>query len=104
MNLIYKVMPTGWKEAAKETGALVRSRNIRTPEELLRLNFLYQTSGDSYGLTSALTQISENQVGLNKTAVQKRITNSAKWLKWILEHLCKQENYLTHPPTTYAYT
>lgn len=98
MNLIYKVMPTGWKEAAKETGALVRSRNIRTPEELLRLNFLYQTSGDSYGLTSALTQISENQVGLNKTAVQKRITNSGKWLKWILEHLCKQENYLTEPP------
>ncbi len=33
MNLIYKVMPTGWKEAAKQTGALVRSRNIRTPEE-----------------------------------------------------------------------
>jgi len=71
MSLIYELMPTGWKEAAKEKGALVRSRNISTPEELLRLNFLYQTSGDSYGLTSALTQISENQVGLNKTAVQK---------------------------------
>lgn len=98
MSLIYELMPTGWKEAAKETGALVRSRNISTPEELLRLNFLYQTSGDSYGLTSALTQISENQVGLNKTAVQKRITNSAKWLKWILLHLCQEEKYLTEPP------
>ena len=76
MSLIYEMMPTGWKEAAKETGALVRSRNISTAEELLRLNFLYQTSGDSYGLVSALTQISENQTGLNKTAVQKRITNS----------------------------
>lgn len=91
-------MPTGWKEAAKETGALVRSRNISTPEELLRLNFLYQTSGDSYGLTSALTQISENQVGLNKTAVQKRITNSREWLKWILLHLCQEEKYLTEAP------
>ena len=30
--------------------------------------------------------------------MQKRITNSAKWLKWILQHLCKQENYLTQPP------
>ena len=98
MSLIYEMMPTGWKEAAKETGALVRSRNINTPEELLRLNFLYQTSGDSYGLVSALTQISENQTGLNKTAVQKRITNSGKWLKWILVHLNREEKYLEEAP------
>lgn len=98
MSLIYELMPTGWKEAAKEKEALVRSRNISTPEELLRLNFLYQTSGDSYGLTSALTQISENQVGLNKTAVQKRITNSAEWLKWILVNLNQKEEYLEKPP------
>lgn len=98
MSLIYEMMPTGWKEAAKETGALVRSRNINTPEELLRLNFLYQTSGDSYGLVSALTQISENQKGLNKTAVQKRITNSGEWLKWILIHLNREEKYLEEAP------
>ena len=98
MSLIYEMMPTGWKEAAKETGALVRGRNISTPEELLRLNFLYQTSGDSYGLVSALTQISENQKGLNKTAVQKRITNSGEWLKWILIHLNREEKNLEEAP------
>lgn len=98
MNLIYALMPEGWEEAAKETGALIRNRNIGSPKELLRLNFLYQTSGDSYGLTSAITQISENQIGLNKTAVQKRITNSAEWLKWILLHLFQENNYLTDPP------
>lgn len=95
---IYELMPTGWKEAAKETGAMVRSRKISTPEELLRLNFLYQTSGDSYGLTAALTQISENQEGLNKTAVQKRIINSRKWLKWLCLNLCRQEDYIVEPP------
>lgn len=99
MSLIYEMMPTGWKEAAKETGALVRSRNISTAEELLRLNFLYQTSGDSYGLVSSLTQISENQKGLNKTAVQKRITNSREWLRWILVHLNQEEQYLEKAPT-----
>lgn len=98
MSLIYEMMPTGWKEAAKETKALVRSRNISTPEELLRLNFLYQTSGDSYGLTSALTQISESQIGLNKTAVQKRIINSGNWLKWILQHMCEEQKYLSECP------
>ena len=55
MEKILEIMPEGWQEAAKSQKALIRGRNIKTPEELLRLNFLYQT----YGLTSALTQISE---------------------------------------------
>lgn len=98
MEKIYEIMPEGWKEAAKTEKALVRGRNIKTPEELLRLNFLYQTSGESYGLTAALTQISENQEKLNKTAVQKRIVNSAGWLKWICENLCRQEGFIAEPP------
>lgn len=58
------MMPSGWKEVAKIEKALVRNRYISTSEELLRLNFLYQTSGDSYGLASALTKILEHQTGL----------------------------------------
>lgn len=98
METIFELMPEGWKEAAKTEKALIRGRNIRTPEELLRLNFLYQTQGGTYGLTSALTQISENQEGLNKTAVEKRIVNSAAWLKWLCKNLSRQEGYLTDPP------
>ena len=94
---IYDIMPEGWKEAAKETKALVRGRNIKTAEELLNLNLLYQTSG-GYGLTSVLTQISEDQEGLNKTAVQKRIVNSWKWLKWLCENMCRQEKFIFTPP------
>ena len=92
-------MPAGWKEAAKTKKALRRGRNIKTPEELLRLNFLYQTHGGTYGLTSALTQISENQIGLNKTAVEKRIVNSASWLKWLCENLSRQEGFIVSPPS-----
>lgn len=98
MERIIAMMPEGWKEAAKTEKALIRGRNIKTPEELLRLNFLYQTHGGTYGLTSALTQISENQEGLNKTAVEKRIVNSASWLKWLCENLSRQEGYLVTPP------
>lgn len=98
MKEIYQMLPKGWKEAAQEQKALLRSRNIETPEELLRLNFLYQTSGESYGLTAALTQISENQKSLTKTAVQKRITNSADWLKWMCVNLCRQEDFIFEPP------
>lgn len=98
MEQIYQMLPDGWREAAREQGALIRSRNIGTPEELLRLNLLYQTSGESYGLTSALTQVSEDFKGLNKTAVQKRITNSADWLQWICLNLCRQNDYVVKPP------
>ena len=98
MEKIFEIMPEGWEEAAIREKALVRGRNIKTPKELLRLNFLYQTQGETYGLTSALTQISENQEGLNKTAVKNRIVNSAGWLKWICENLCRQEGFLVDPP------
>ncbi len=67
MERIIAMMPEGWKEATKTEKTLIRGRNIKTPEELLKLNFLYQT----YGLTSTLTQSSENKEGLNKTAVEK---------------------------------
>ena len=98
MEKIFEMMPEGWKEAAQTEKALIRGRNIKTPEELLRLNFLYQTHGGTYGLTSALTQISENQKGLNKTAVEKRIVNSASWLKWLCENLSRREGFLVTPP------
>ena len=95
---IYELLPEGWEEAAKSQKALVRGRNIKTAKELLKLVFLYQTSGESYGLTSAITQISGDQPALNKTAVQKRIVNSRAWLQWMCEHLCLQEGFLTTLP------
>lgn len=97
MEEIIALLPDGWREAARTEKALTRGRNIKSPEELLRLNFLYQTGG-SYGITSALTQISENQKGLNKTAVKKRIVNSASWLEWICKHMCQQEGFIVNPP------
>ena len=98
LETIIEMMPEGWKEAAKTTKALTRSRNIKTPEELLRLNLLYQTNGGSYGLTSAIMQIAEEQKSMNKNAVYKRIVNSAGWLKWLCENMCRQEGFLVTPP------
>jgi len=95
---IYEMLPEGWREAARERKALLRSRNIQSAEELLRLIFLYQTEGGSYGLTSALTQISEGQKSLNKNATLKRIVNSADWLEWMCTNLCRQEGFIVEPP------
>lgn len=42
---ITELLPAGWEEAAKEMGAFSRSRKIKNPEELFRLNLLYLTNG-----------------------------------------------------------
>jgi len=38
---ITKYLPEGWETAARETGALLRSRKIETAEDLLELNLLH---------------------------------------------------------------
>jgi hypothetical protein len=37
------ILPELWREKAKELGALPRAREIKTPEDLLKLIFLYLT-------------------------------------------------------------
>jgi hypothetical protein len=36
---IYKIMPEGWKEAAEEKKAMIRSRNIKTAEGIIEAEF-----------------------------------------------------------------
>jgi len=50
---LLELLPEGWEGKSKELGALQRAREIKTPEELLRLNLLYLTEGKSMSGTSA---------------------------------------------------
>jgi hypothetical protein len=70
------IMPELWREKAKYPRALQRARETRTPEDLLKLIFLYLTCGKSFGNTSALLHMSEGY-HLNKKAIDTRICNSA---------------------------
>jgi hypothetical protein len=49
---LLSVMPEGWKDKAKELGALVRGREIKDAFDLLRLVFLYLTEGKSFSGTA----------------------------------------------------
>jgi hypothetical protein len=49
-----------WREKAKEWGALQRMRAIKTPDDLLKLIFLYLTGGKSFGNTQVLLSMSES--------------------------------------------
>lgn len=94
---ITELLPAGWEEAAKETGAFSRSRKIKNPEELLRLNLLYLTNGGSFGKTAAMLKLTEKN-SLNKNAVYERILKSANWLQWLCQNLCRKEGFLAPLP------
>ncbi|MDR0312822.1 MAG: hypothetical protein LBI14_04430 [Treponema sp.] len=49
---LLKLLPEGWEGKARELGALQRPREIRTPEELLRLILLYLTEGRSFAVAT----------------------------------------------------
>lgn len=94
---ITKYLPNNWKDEAKETNAFRRGRSIKTEEELLMLNMIYLTIGESYGLTSAMMKINEG-ISINKTATKNRIVNSSKWLKQLSEEMNKSNNFIGAKP------
>jgi hypothetical protein len=94
---LLRLLPDGWEEKAKELGALQRAREIKTPEELLRLNLLYLTEGKSMAGTSAITNLSSEST-MSKIAVFKRIQNSGRWLQWMCETICRKAGLLIEKP------
>ena len=94
---IIELMPIGWEEKAKELKAIERSRKIKNAEELLRINLLYLTSGESFGKTSAILRLTD-QNSLNKNAVYERIVKSRDWLKWLCENISRNAGELVKKP------
>ena len=100
-NLLFKqlleLLPEGWESKAKELGAFGRAREIKTPEELLRLILLYITEGKSLARTSALISLSEVSA-ISKVAIFKRLQKCGEWLKWLCQHICRKAGLLVEKP------
>ncbi|GHV34402.1 hypothetical protein AGMMS4952_26800 [Spirochaetia bacterium] len=94
---LMELLPEGWEGKAKELKALQRAVKIKTPEELLRLIFLYLTGGRSFAGTAAIAQAG-GEFELSKIAVWKRVRNSADWLKWLCENICRNAGLLAEQP------
>jgi len=98
MKEIKKYLPIGWEEKAIETGAICRSRNIKTAEELLALNMLYTTNNGSFQLASAGMELTKG-ISINKNASYKRIKGSWEWLRWMSKELCKNQGLKIEKPS-----
>lgn len=90
-NVLARFFPEGWREKAKETGALVRRREIDSPDTLLRVLLIHLAEGVSLRTTVAIAQ----EAGLcdvKDTALLHRLRSSGEWLRWIAVRLRDQLN------------
>ena len=94
--MVKEYLPEDWADKCRELGALKRGRGIKTPEELLTLNLLYLTEGESLQMTSALMKLAGIEV--NKNAVHERIKKSWKWLEWMAKKALQENGFLAEKP------
>jgi len=82
-DIVKRLLPADWEASARQCGALRRTRNIESAEDLLRLIFLHVAGG----LSLRQTVVRAEALGwakLSDVALLKRLRASAGWL----ESLC----------------
>ena len=96
-RVIQSMLPTGWREAAREQGAFRRARYVNDPGVLLRL-LLFHAVNDG-GLRETVAQArASGIVAMSQVALLKRLRSSASWLAWIGRGLCRDLRTDPHLP------
>jgi hypothetical protein len=79
-EVVAKLLPEGWQQDAKNTGALLRARGIPDAEVLLRLILLHGVEGLSLKDTAAKAQLT-GLCKLSSVALHDRLKRAAPWLR-----------------------
>jgi len=88
----------GWREKAKELGAMSRESGVvRSAESLLRLNMLYITDEGSFQMSATGMALTEGIV-MSKVAAFKRVCKSGEWLRWMAQELCAMQGATIEKP------
>jgi hypothetical protein len=93
------LLPEGWEEQAKETGAFTRkgqAGKVQTPRDLIYVLCAYLVGG-SFGKTAALLQLG-GKISLDKNAVLERMQKSAKYLEWLCTNIYRNSGILAEKP------
>lgn len=87
-GVIEKLLPVGWKEAARSQGAFRRARYLSDPSPLLRL-LLFHAVNDG-GLRETVAQARASKiVEMSQVALLKRLRTAGDWLAWIAGELSR---------------
>ena len=85
-QVVCQLLPDGWREAARELGALRRSRGVADAELLLRVLLIHLADGCSLKET-ALRASQAEWCSVSSVALHKRLRASEQWLRWMGERL-----------------
>jgi hypothetical protein len=87
-GIIERLLPAGWKEAARSLGAFRRARYLSDPAPLLRV-LLFHAVNDA-GLRETVAQArASGIVEMSQVALLKRLRTAGDWLAWIGAELCR---------------
>jgi len=87
-RVIEALLPSGWREAAKEQKAFLRARYTADPASLLRL-LLFHAVNDA-GLRETVAQARAGGIAeMSQVALLKRLRTSGAWLAWLGAGLCR---------------
>jgi hypothetical protein len=85
-DVIERVLPEGWQEVARFSGALIRARGFDSAATLLRVLLIHLVEGCSLRETAVraraggLAQVSD-------VALLGRLRGSGEWFRWMVEQM-----------------
>lgn len=88
-EVVERVLPTGWREAAKSSGALVRARGFEGPASLLRVMLIHLVEGCSLRETVVRAR-AEGLAEVSDVALLGRLRTSGEWFRWMVEQMSRR--------------
>src|ERR1051325_10965925 len=85
-EVIERVLPEGWQEAARRTGALIRTRGFDSPAALLRVLLMHLVDGCSLRET-AVRAAAGALATVSDVALLGRLRGSGEWFRWMAEQM-----------------
>ena len=81
-SVVASLLPSGWREKARELKAYQRLRRFKSPDELLRTLLIHFGEGCSLRETSA--RVKEGGIAeISDPAILKRVRLASSWLQWM---------------------
>lgn len=95
-QVVCQMLPTGWRQMAKSTGALRRARRMPDADVLLRVLLIHLADGCSLTETAVRARAT-GLCAISSVGLFKRLAASEHWLRWMAEQLWRRRSVQAAP-------
>lgn len=85
-GVVEAALPHGWQEAAKQTGAMTRTRGFDGPATLLRVLLIHLVDGCSLRETASRARAG-GLADVSDVAILGRLRSCGEWFRWMAERM-----------------